>query len=209
MNEERPTWHVMRQPDTDWHEQAARRFDGTIPAGVFAARPVLDPQQPTPDREWHLERRQDGSVYVYYTWPNSQDEIVVWDSLDAGWNLQPPLIPDASTPVWASEMGMAPPTTEQQLRVRIITLEHELTIKQKQVELFAAEIVEYAPIYNAARLAADDMTTVARHWTFHVISDLSNLRALLRLLTPPAPKWETMLEDMEAARQFVASMENE
>lgn len=114
MNEERPTWHVMHEPDKDWHEQAARRFDAPLPADVFAARPVLNPQQPTPEQ-----------------------------------------------------------------------------------------------IADAARLAADDMATVMRHWTFSAISDLPNLRDLLRLLTPPAPRWETMTEDLEAARQFVAAMEKE
>lgn len=80
-----------------------------------------------------------------------------------------PAIPDASTPVWASKMGITPPLDPQQ----------------------------QAPeqIADAARLAVRDMETVFRKWGYIQAHPLPELRALLDMLTPPALKWAATEED--------------
>lgn len=47
MSEPKPYYRTT-EPDPDWHEQAARRFDGTLPADVFAARPITITPRPLP-----------------------------------------------------------------------------------------------------------------------------------------------------------------
>lgn len=57
-------------------------------------------------------------------------------------------------------------------------------------------ICENKRVADAARLAAPDMETVFRLYGHIQTHPLPNLRALLDMLTPPAPKW-TATEDDE------------
>lgn len=137
MNEERPTWFISRQPNTDWSEADAARFDGTAiipnPLLVFST-PALDPQQ-------------------------------------------------------------EPLTTEQLLRVQIIELRHELAALDHTARTFADLLLEYAPVYNAARLAVPNIETVFRLYGHTQTHPLPHLRALLDRLTPPAPEWQAKEEN--------------
>ena len=51
-------------------------------------------------------------------------------------------------------------------------------------------------IADAAREALADMQLVLRIWPYGPLSPLTGMKALVTLLTPPAPKW-TALEDKD------------
>lgn len=83
--------------------------------------------------------------------------------------------------------GVTPPLDPQQPTPE--DMERELHMLRSRVEGWKLRYEAANEVADAARDALDNIETVLMHWTFHFISDMSKLRALRDMLTPPAPKW--------------------
>ncbi len=79
MSEEQPHWYISRQPNTNWNEADAARFDSPPFAAHYKMgvdhpnyTPPLDPQQPTPEQIADAARlAADDIALVFRIWPYS------------------------------------------------------------------------------------------------------------------------------------------